>query len=131
MYAHGGLREGGKFANDYRVNEWGRLLRSFWLDELPMFINFFKGQMKLVGVRPLSRHYFSLYTPEMQELRVKVKPGLLPPFYYEQESPKTVEEVQASERRYIEAYLRAPFRTDWKYFWGSVGNILFRRKRSH
>lgn len=131
MYAHGGLREGGKFANDYRVNEWGRLLRSFWLDELPMFINFFKGQMKLVGVRPLSRHYFSLYTPEMQELRIKVKPGLLPPFYYEQESPKTVEEVQASERRYIEAYLRAPFRTDWKYFWGSVGNILFRRKRSH
>lgn len=131
MYEHGGLREGGKFANDYRVNEWGRLLRSCWLDELPMFINFFKGQMKLVGVRPLSRHYFSLYSEEMQRLRIKVKPGLLPPFYYEQETPKTIEDVQASERRYIESYLQAPFRTDWKYFWGSLLNILFRRKRSH
>lgn len=131
MYEHGGLQDGGKFSHDYRVNEWGRLLRSCWLDELPMFINFFKGQMKLVGVRPLSRHYFSLYSPEMQQLRIKVKPGLLPPFYYEKESPKTIEDVQASERRYIEAYLKAPFRTDWRYFWGSVANILFHRKRSH
>ena len=131
MYEHGGLRDGGKFADDYRVNEWGRLLRSCWLDELPMFINFFKGQLKLVGVRPLSKHYFSLYTKEMQELRIKVKPGLLPPFYYETDTPQTLEDVQASERRYIEAYLKAPFRTDWKYFWGSVFNILFKRKRSH
>ncbi|MCQ2179227.1 MAG: sugar transferase [Bacteroidales bacterium] len=131
MYEHGGLREGGKFADDYRVNEWGRVLRSCWLDELPMFINFFKGQLKLVGVRPLSRHYFSLYTPEMQKLRIQVKPGLFPPFYYEKESPKTVEEVQDSERRYIEAYLRAPFRTDCRYFFGSIANILFHRKRSH
>ena len=96
-----------------------------------MFINFFKGQLKLVGVRPLSRHYFSLYTPEMQKLRISVKPGLFPPFYYEAETPKTVEDVQASERRYIEAYLKAPFATDWRYFWGSIYNILFRRKRSH
>ena len=131
MYEHGGLREGGKFADDYRVNEWGRVLRSCWLDELPMFINLFKGQMKLVGVRPLSRHYFSLYTPEMQKLRIQVKPGLFPPFYYEKETPRTVEEVQESERRYIEAYLRAPFRTDVRYFFGSIANILFHRKRSH
>lgn len=131
IYEHEGLQDGGKFSDDYRVNEWGRFLRSCWLDELPMFINFFKGQLKLVGVRPLSRHYFSLYTPEMQKLRVSVKPGLLPPFYYETETPKTVEDVQASERRYIEAYLKAPLATDWRYFWGSIYNILFRRKRSH
>ncbi len=131
MYQHGGLQEGGKFANDYRVNEWGRLLRSCWLDELPMFINFFKGQMKFVGVRPLSRHYFSLYTPEMQKLRTQVKPGLFPPFYYEKETPVSIEDVQSSERRYIEAYLKAPFKTDWRYFWGSIANILFHRKRSH
>ena len=130
MYKHVGLQDGGKFKSDYRVNGWGRLLRSCWLDELPMFINFFKGQMKLVGVRPLSRHYFSLYTPEMQKLRIKVKPGLLPPFYYEKETPHTIEDVQSSERRYIEAYLEHPFRTDWRYFWGSVFNILFRKKRS-
>ena len=130
IYEHVGLQDGGKFADDYRVNGWGRFMRSCWLDELPMFINVLKGQMKLVGVRPLSRHYFSLYTPEMQQLRIKVKPGLFPPFYYEKETPHTVEDVQASERRYIEAYLQHPFRTDWRYFWGSLANILFHHKKS-
>ena len=127
---HEGLQKGGKFAHDYRVNFWGRKLRSSWLDELPMGINILKGQMKLVGVRPLSQHYFSLYSPEMQELRVKVKPGLIPPFYYERQTPVTLEDVQESERRYIEAYLKHPFWTDWRYFWGIIFNIIFRHKHS-
>lgn len=131
MLAYEGLQEGGKFANDFRINGWGKLLRKSWLDEFPMLINLLKGQMKLVGVRPLSRHYFSLYSPEMQELRIKVKPGLLPPFYYDKETPKTIEDVQTSERRYIESYLNAPFRTEWRYFWGTMKNILIKRKRSH
>ena len=128
---HEGLQKGGKFAHDYRVNFWGRKLRSSWLDELPMFINVLKGQMKLVGVRPLSRSYFKLYTSEMQSLHVSVKPGLLPPFYYDEKTPETLEEVQASEKRYIEAYHKHPFATDWRYFWGTVRNILFKHKRSH
>lgn len=131
MLEHEGLQDGGKFAHDYRVNGWGILLRKTWLDELPMFINVFKGQMKLVGVRPLSRHYFSLYTPEMQDLHTSVKPGLLPPFYYDEHSPVTLEDVQASEKRYIDAYHQKPFATDWRYFWGTVGNILFKHKRSN
>ena len=128
---HEGLQKGGKFARDYRVNFWGHLLRKSWLDELPMFINIFKGQMKLVGVRPLSRQYFGLYTEEMQKLHTSVKPGLLPPFYYDEKTPETLEDVQASEKRYIEAYHKKPFATDWRYFWGTVGNILFKHKRSH
>ena len=96
-----------------------------------MFINILKGQMKLVGVRPLSRQYFSLYSPEMQQLHISVKPGLLPPFYYDKKTPETIEDVQASEKRYIEAYRKHPFATDWRYFWGTVGNILFKHKRSH
>ena len=131
MMEHEGLQKGGKFANDYRVNFWGRRFRKSWIDELPMGINILKGQMKLVGVRPLSRQYFGLYSPEMQALHISVKPGLLPPFYYDKVSPETIEDVQASEKRYIEAYHRHPFATDWRYFWGTVGNILFKHKRSH
>ena len=131
MYEHGGLQEGGKFRDDCRINFWGRILRRTFLDELPMTVNLLKGQVKLVGVRPLSRQYFSLYSPEMQALHIKVKPGLIPPFYYEKRTPVTIEEVQESERRYIEAYLEHPFRTDWRYFWGSVFNIIFRRKKSN
>jgi hypothetical protein len=66
----------------------------------------------------------------MQELRSKVKPGMLPPLYYEKKTPIGLDEIQESERRYIQAYLENPFRTDWRYFWGTVYNILIRSKRS-
>ena len=130
VYEMNKLNNSGKLANDFRVTVWGRLFRSVWLDELPMLINVFKGDMKWVGVRPLTEHFFSLYTAEMQELRTKVKPGMLPPFYYEKETPKGLDEIQESERRYIEAYLKHPFRTDWKYFWGTIYNIIIKMKRS-
>lgn len=131
IYQYQNLQSGGKFKDDYRVTPWGRFLRKVWLDELPMVWNLIRGDIKLVGVRPLSKQYFNLYTPEMQELRSRTKPGLLPPFYYEQKSPQTIDEVQESERQYLETYLKAPFRTDWKYFWGIMGNIIFRHKRSN
>lgn len=131
VYATQRLDDSGKFERDYRINTVGRFLRRTWLDEFPMFINLLRGEMKLVGVRPLSHHYFNLYTPEMRELRTRTKPGLLPPFYYEKEQPRTLEEIQESERRYLEAYLQRPLRTDWHYFWGIMGNIFLRNKRSH
>ena len=93
IYHYQSLERGGKFKDDYRVNFWGRLLRRLWLDELPMIWNMLRGDLKLVGVRPLSRQYFSLYTPELQVLRIKTKPGLLPPFYYEAKTPETLDEV--------------------------------------
>lgn len=131
IYERNHLREGGKFKNDFRVNIWGKILRPLWLDELPMLWNWIKGDLKLVGVRPLSEQYFSLYSPEMQQLRTSVKPGLIPPFYYEKQTPKDLDAIQASEQRYLEAYIKHPFRTDWRYFWGTVANILFGRKHSY
>ena len=131
VYQHRRLDKTGKFYHDYRVNTLGGILRKTWLDELPMVVNMLKGEMKLVGVRPLSRQFFDLYTPEMQQLRIQTKPGLLPPLYYEKKQPETLEEIQESERRYVEAYLKHPLRTDWKYFWGIVGNILIHHKHSH
>ena len=130
VYKHNSLKEGGKFSKDFRINYWGSFLRKTWLDETPMLINVLRGQMKIVGVRPLSRQYFSLYKPEMQELRTKVKPGMLPPYYAEKQTPSSIEDVQASEKKYLEAYLSHPFRTDFVYFWKVVANILFRGKKS-
>ncbi len=130
VYEMNNLNHSGKLANDFRINIWGRILRPIWLDELPMLWNVFEGKMKWVGVRPLTEHFFSLYTPEMQMLRTKVKPGMLPPFYYEKKTPQGLDEIQASERRYIESYLEKPFLTDWRYFWGTAFNILLKMKHS-
>lgn len=128
IYKQEGLCNGGKIADDYRVNAMGRFLRKTWLDELPMLINWIKGDLKLVGVRPLSNHYFSLYSEELRALRIKAKPGLVPPFYADM--PVTLAEIQESERRYLERYFQHPFLTDWLYFWKAFRNIVFRGKRS-
>jgi len=128
IYNNYNLREGGKFGNDFRVSRQGKILRKFWIDELPMLINLVKGDLKIVGVRPLSEHYFNLYSPELQKQRIRWKPGLIPPYY--SDMPKTLEEIQESEMKYLVSYEKHPFKTDWKYFWKAFYNIAFRRARS-
>lgn len=53
----------------------GKFLRSTSLDELPQLINILKGEMSLVGPRPLPREY-KLRIPEWASVRCRVKPGL-------------------------------------------------------
>jgi len=128
IYAMNNLQEGGKFKNDFRISTAGRIMRKLWIDELPMLFNLLIGDLKLVGVRPLSLHYFNLYTEELQKRRIKFKPGLIPPFYADM--PETLEEIMASEMRYLDAYEKHPFLTDFRYFWKAMYNIVIRRKRS-
>lgn len=125
------LEEGGKFKNDPRVSTIGKILRKTWLDEFPMLINvLIKRDMKIVGVRPLSHHYYSLYSKELQEKRVKFKPGLIPPFYAQYPTPKTLDEIQKNELEYLTAYEKHPFLTDVRYFFKAFNNILLHKARS-
>jgi hypothetical protein len=128
MYKVHKLKKGGKFRDDFRISRAGRIFRTFWLDEVPMFINLFRGDMKFFGVRPLSPQYFQLYNQELREKRIKYKPGLIPPYYAD--LPRTLEEIQNSELKYLEAYERHPVKTDIIYFWKALRNILFHRVRS-
>ena len=130
IYEHNKLKKGGKFDDDYRVTPWGKWMRRLWIDELPMLFNVLKGDIKLVGVRPLSRHFYSLYHKDIQQLRIKSKPGLLPPAIAERKRPVNLDEIQESERRYLESYLEKPFNTDITYFFKILNNILFKGRRS-
>jgi len=58
-----------------RLTPFGRFLRSTSLDELPELWNVLKGDMSLVGPRPLLMEYLSLYSPE-QARRHEVRPGI-------------------------------------------------------
>ena len=71
VYKKNNLQEGGKIKDDFRVSPEGRILRKFWIDEIPMIVNLLKGNMKIVGVRPLSAHFYSLYDEDLQEKRIK------------------------------------------------------------
>jgi lipopolysaccharide/colanic/teichoic acid biosynthesis glycosyltransferase len=128
VYKQHDLQDGGKFRDDFRITSWGAVCRKIWLDEFPMLINLFKGNMKLVGVRPLSRHYYELYSKDLQERRIRYKPGLIPPFYADM--PSDLDAIQESENKYLDSYDKRPVRTDFKYFCKSMFNIMFRHARS-
>ena len=61
--------------DEVRVTRLGRVLRSSSLDELPSLLNVLRGQMSLVGPRPLPLHYTPLYSPR-QRRRLDVRPGV-------------------------------------------------------
>ena len=122
------LEKGGKIKNDFRITGWGKIFRKLWIDELPQFINFIRGDIKLVGVRALSPHYFSLYPNEFRSYRLNFKPGILPPFYVDM--PETMEEIVRSEKKYLDAYSKYKILVDIKYFCIIFYNIIFRGKRS-
>ena len=122
------LAKGGKIKDDDRITFYGKFLRKYWIDEFPMIINFIKGELKLVGVRPLSQDYFSRYPKDLRELRIKTKPGLIPPYYAD--LPITFDEICESERIYLNLYFKNHFKTDFIYFFKAVSNILLKRKRS-
>jgi lipopolysaccharide/colanic/teichoic acid biosynthesis glycosyltransferase len=128
IYERNSLRTGGKFNADFRVTPWGAFLRRYWIDELPMLYNWIRGDLKLVGVRPLSAQYESLYPEDARELRRRSTPGMIPPFYADM--PKTFDEIVESERRYLNAYHRSPWLTDVRYLFSALTNILFRGARS-
>ena len=128
VFEKNNLAKGGKLKNDFRITGWGKIFRKLWIDELPQFINFMRGDIKLVGVRALSPHYFNLYPEEFQEYRKQFKPGLLPPYYVDM--PKTMNEIVASEKKYLDLYSKYKFFTDIKYASIIMFNIVFRGKRS-
>ena len=67
--------EGNLLPDAERLTKVGKFVRSTSIDELPQLINVFKGDMALIGPRPLMPEYLELYTPE-QMRRHEVRPGI-------------------------------------------------------
>lgn len=66
---------GNPLPDEVRLTKVGKWVRSVSLDEVLQLINILKGDMSLVGPRPLLMHYLERYTPE-QSRRHEVKPGI-------------------------------------------------------
>lgn len=67
--------KGNLLPDEERMTNFGKKLRAASLDELPQLWNIFKGDMSIIGPRPLLVSYLELYTPE-QHRRHEVRPGL-------------------------------------------------------
>lgn len=129
MIKNHGYGSSGKIKDDFRMSKWAKIVRKYWLDELPQLINLFKGDMKLVGVRPVSPIYFNEIPKELQQLRLKYKPGCIPPYVAFNKSSK-LESVLDAEMMYLEMKNKRPYTTDTILFFKAVFNIVFRGKRS-
>lgn len=68
-------KNGNLLPDDVRLNKYGRVLRSTSLDELPELFNILKGNMSIVGPRPLALQYLPYYN-ENERHRHDVRPGL-------------------------------------------------------
>lgn len=74
MHAPAPGQEGPEF-DDLRLGRLGRILRASSLDELPSLVNLLRGEISLVGPRPLPVHYLPRFTTH-QRRRFEVKPGI-------------------------------------------------------
>jgi len=115
----------GKPANDFRLTPWGKIFRKYWLDEAPQLINVFKGEMKIFGVRPLSKVRFAEFPEDMQKRRINYKPGCIPP-YVALNMPSDKGNIEA-ERIYLDERERNGFYTDISYIIKALINIFCKK----
>ena len=105
-----------------RLTKFGRILRATSLDELPELWNIVRGDMSLVGPRPLSVKYIPYYTPE-EHHRHDVRPGLTGLAQVNGRNNLPWEERFALDLRYAG---NITFRGDWEIVKKTVGKV-FRR----
>jgi len=114
--------EGALLPDAERLTSFGRFLRSTSLDELPELFNVLKGEMSLVGPRPLLMEYLPRYTPE-QRRRHEVKPGLTGWAQVNGRNALSWEEKFALDVWYVE---HCSFWLDLKILWRTLVKVIRR-----
>lgn len=130
MIEEHGYSHTGKLNDDFRMTRWAKVFRKYWVDEIPQLINLLKGDMSIVGVRPVSKVYFDKLPEELKNERLKFKPGCIPP-YVSLNFNSSKEEVLAAEEIYLNQKKTKPLSTDFVYFFKAIYNIVIKRKRSN
>lgn len=105
-----------------RLTPFGRVLRSTSLDELPTLINVVKGDMSIVGPRPLLVQYIGRYSPH-QARRHEVKPGITGLAQVSGRNALSWEEKFGFDVKYVDTY---SFAGDARILWLTVAAVLQR-----
>ena len=106
-----------------RLTAWGRLLRAMSLDELPELWNVIRGDMSLVGPRPLLVSYLDRYTAE-QSRRHEVRPGITGLAQVNGRNALRWEDRFALDVRYVDT---CSFGLDARILFRTIGNVVARR----
>lgn len=114
--------DGNLLPDEKRLTHFGKILRSTSLDELPELFNILKGDMSLIGPRPLLVRYLPYYTNEERH-RHDVRPGLTG---YAQIMGRNALGWEDRFRYDLEYVNHLTFRMDIKIIWMTVGKVLKR-----
>lgn len=114
--------EGRALPDSARLTSFGRILRSSSLDELPELLNILRGDMSLVGPRPLLMQYLPLYSQE-QARRHDVRPGLTGWAQVNGRNALSWDEKFALDIWYIE---NRTLMLDFRILWMTARKVLFR-----
>jgi len=114
--------EGKLLSDEMRLTRFGKLLRSTSLDELPELINILKGDMSIIGPRPLLVRYLPYYTEEERH-RHDVKPGLTALAQVNGRNALGWEARFAYDLEYVE---KLSFKMDIKIICMTVGKVIKR-----
>lgn len=113
-------KEGNLLPDDKRLIKYGRILRSTSLDELPELLNILKGDMSIVGPRPLLVRYLERYSPE-QRRRHEVRPGFTGLAQINGRNAISWEEKFKLDVQYVD---HITFVGDLKIIFGTVKTVL-------
>lgn len=108
--------------DEQRLNSYGRFLRSTSMDELPELYNILKGDMSIIGPRPLLVRYLPRYNEE-QRHRHDVRPGLTG---YAQSHGRNAVTWEDKFKMDVWYTKNVCFKTDWDIFWDTVRIVLKR-----
>jgi sugar transferase EpsL len=115
--------DGNPLSDEIRLTRVGQWVRSASLDELLQLVNVLKGDMSLVGPRPLLMQYLERYTPE-QARRHEVKPGITGWAQVNGRNAISWEEKFRFDVEYVE---KQSFLFDLKIFWITFFNVIRRK----
>lgn len=115
-------KNGELLPDEERLTRFGKILRSTSLDELPELVNMLKGDMSVVGPRPLLVKYLPLYN-ERQARRHEVRPGFTGYAQVHGRNAITWEDKFEKDVYYVD---HISFLGDWKIIFQTVGTVLRR-----
>lgn len=115
--------EGNLLPDGQRLTKVGKFVRSTSIDELPQLLNVLKGDMSLIGPRPLLVQYLPLYTPE-QARRHEVRPGITGWAQVHGRNAISWREKFKLDVWYVD---HCTLMTDLKVLWLTVVNVLKRK----
>ena len=125
-----GFYKHGKIISDPRITPLGKIIRKYFIDEVPQIYNIIRKEMDIIGIRPRTKEGWEIQFPKEHKINsLRYKPGLIGVQYYYPEL-NSLSDIVEAETEYLQRKDKDPIKTDIYYRNRIIQNILFKELRS-